>query len=165
MKEHLIRTISFVTWLVICTVIFHKLQIHATWPAYLVVIFFFNSHFDISNLKSIFGGGAMGLVLGYTFPTILGTLTPVMGPEYAFYALIAITLLIILGLGPVAHYLFNPVTFAYSLLALINIGEVQEQFFVWLTTHFIGGALCIGGIYGVVKMMNKYLINEEKEAA
>ncbi|MCT4635702.1 MAG: hypothetical protein N4A31_05640 [Rickettsiales bacterium] len=164
MKQHLTTTVSFVTWLVICTAIFHKLHVHATWPAYLVVIFFFNSHFDTSKLKSIFGGGTMGLILGYTFPIILSTLTPIIGPEYAFYALIGITLLAIIGLGPVADFLFNPVTFAYALLVLLNMGEVHEHIFTWLLTHFIGGALCIGGIYGVVKIMHKNASNEEKAA-
>lgn len=164
MKQHVIRTISFVTWLVICTVIFHKLHVHATWPAYLVVIFFFNSHFDTSQLKTIFGGGTMGLLLGYTFPIIIGAFAPMIGPEYAFYALIGIALLAIIGLGPLAHFLFNPVTFAYSLLVLLNMNVVHEHFFEWLLTHFAGGALCIVGIYAVVKIMNRYSGNKEEAA-
>lgn len=159
-KQHLITTTLMVLWLVISTVILTKLHIHDTWPAFLAVIFFFNFHFDTSMLKTIFGGGAMGLLIGYTVPIILSTLTPVFGAEMAFYMLNGIVLFIIIGLAPIARFLFNPVTFAYVLLALLHIQEVPEHTLQWLAIHFLGGALCICGIYGIVRMMNKNATEE-----
>ncbi|PAB61186.1 hypothetical protein CCE28_01805 [Anaeromicrobium sediminis] len=154
-KEHLITTTLMVVWLVICTVILTKLHIHDKWPAFLAVIFFFNVHFDTSSLKTIFGAGAMGLSIGYTMPIILSVLAPIVGGEIAFYMLIGIVLFVIIGLGPIARFLFNPVTFTYALLALLHLKEVPAHTFQWLGIHFLGGALCISGIYGIVRMMNK----------
>jgi uncharacterized membrane protein SirB2 len=161
MGKHLATTLLLCSWLVICTIIFYKLHVEATWCAYLAVIFFFNSHFDTGSLKTIFGSGAMGLAIGYAMPHILATLTPIFGAETAFYLLVFIVLGIIIGLGPIAHHsLFNPITFAYALLVLLHIGEAATHTLEWIAIHFFGGALCIVGIIGVVKLMNR---NESTE--
>lgn len=152
--KHVIMSVLMAAWLTTCTVIFHKMHI-ASWPAYLAVIYFFSFHFDTNMLKKIFGGGATGLLIGYTMPIILGTLTPLIGGEYAFYVMIAGILFTIICLGAIADFMFNYIAFTYSLLCLLNIKDVTASAPNWLITLFLGGALCISGIHGVVKFMTR----------
>lgn len=154
-KAHLVLSTLFVTWLVICNIIFEELNIHDTWPAFFICIFFFAYELDLKRIKEIFMGATSGLVLGYTIPIVLGTLAPIVGLQIAFNFYLAMVLFLILATKPVAHTILNPVTFTYALMCLLNVEHVMDHAVQWGAIMFLGGSLLIGGIIGIVKMLTK----------
>lgn len=152
-KQHFLVTILFVTWLTACNILFMQLKIHDTWPAFFICIFFFAYGLSPNRVKEIYAGAISGLVFGYFLPIFLGAMAPILGVKIALNIYIALVLFIILILGPVAHTLVNPVSFTYALMCLINIEEIHETIAEWGLMTILGGTLIIGGIYGIVKML------------
>lgn len=66
-----------------------------------------------------------------------------MGSSLGYYVVLAAALAIILVFGAVAHDWFNPVSFAYGLLCLLNLPDVPSQFVTWSLTFAIGGTFIV----------------------
>lgn len=143
---HLKTTLLLILGLMVGTVILHELHL-TPWPAFLGVIFYFLSGFDNKQIRPILQSGCVGLLSGYIFSFALPALIASFGPSIGYYILIFVSLFIVLGLGPVAHDYFNPMTFAYGLLALLYVDVAGSQSHIWALTHLIGGSFIIGCLY------------------
>lgn len=155
--QHLKNTLALVFALMIGTVIMHELHI-APWPAFLAAIFYFHSEFDNSTIKSIMGSGIVGLMFGYAFTFAMPWLVEHYGSYIGHYILIGVSLLIVIGMKPVAHAYFNPMTFTYGLLSLLFIQDAGSQTTIWLATHIFAGGFIIGCLYlTVYRVIPKYL--------
>ncbi|MDF2152816.1 hypothetical protein [Vibrio sp. CAU 1672] len=155
--EHLKKTLILVTSLMFGTVVMHELHL-APWPAFLAVIFYFIFDFDNSKLKMIFGGSVVGLGFAYAFSFILPALIASFGPSLGYYIVLAVSLVIVLGLGAIAHDYFNPITFAYGLLGLLYVDIARESSIVWLLTLLLGGGFVIFCVnFAVRKVIPKAL--------
>ena len=84
------------------------------------------------------GSGVVGLMFGYVFTFAMPWLVEGYGPYMGHYILIGVSLLIVIGMKPIAHSYFNPITFAYGLLSLLFIQDAGSQTLIWLGTHLIG---------------------------
>ena len=146
---HLTRTLMLVTGLMLSTIIMHEVHISA-WPVFLAVIFFFAHGFDTSKIKTIMLGGAVGLILGYGLSIFLPLSIELFGSSVGYYLVIAVTLFIVIIMGPIAHDWFNYVGFCYALLCLLFLSQVQENIGYWMGTHLVFGSLLIGTMYLVV---------------
>lgn len=154
-RQHFVVTTLFVAWLVTSNILFMVLNIHHTWPAFFICIFFFAYGLNPGRVKEIYAGAVSGLIFGYLLPFYLGVMAPVLGVKAALNVYIALVLFIILILGPVAHTLVNPVSFTYALMCLIHIEEIHEKIVEWGLMTILGGTFIIGGIYGIGAMMKK----------
>ncbi|MCJ2377033.1 hypothetical protein LNL84_09320 [Vibrio sp. ZSDZ34] len=154
-SAHLTKTLMLTVWIVTGTVILQKLGVHDKWPAFLALIFFFEAKFDLSKLKNIFGAGVVGILMGMLIPTVLGALTPVVGGENAFYIYVAGVVLITIGMGPVAHWAFSYITFAYVVMCILHAKEVTAHGFTWMTVLALGGAMYIVGVTLIAKYLER----------
>ncbi len=152
-KMHLIMSVIFTIWLVICNVVFETLKVEDTWPAFFICIFFFAYELDNSKIKEIFLGGITGLLIGYTIPIGLSILIARFGQQVGFNTYLALVIFVIIVSKPVAHIWLNPVTFTYALMCLLNLEHVTEMAIVWGATLVLGGALIVSGIAGTVKVV------------
>ncbi|MGF1684571.1 hypothetical protein [Photobacterium minamisatsumaniensis] len=155
--DHLKKTLILIASMMFGTVVLHELHL-APWPAFLAVIFYFIFDFNNAKLKMIFCGSIVGLGFGYVFSFILPMLIASFGPSIGYYILIAVSLLLVLGLGALAHDYFNPITFAYGLLGLLYIDSAQQSSHIWLLTLLLGGGFIIFCVnYAVTKVIPKVL--------
>lgn len=139
------------------TVFMHELHV-VPWPAFLAVIFYFLGEFDNKKILSIMGSGVVGLLFGYAFTFAMPWLLENFGSSIGHYILIGVSLLIVIGMKPIAHDYFNPMTFAYGLLSLLFIDVAASQTVTWVATHLIGGSFIIGCLYiAVYKIIPNYV--------
>ncbi|MDV5171770.1 hypothetical protein [Photobacterium rosenbergii] len=144
--QHFKTTFILVSALMIGTVVMHEMHI-VPWPAFLAVIFYFLSEFDNKKIPSIMGSGVVGLFFGYGFTFAMPALVESFGPSLGYYIVLGVSLAIVIGMKPIAHSYFNPMTFAYGLLSLLYIDVAAAESFTWLLTHLIGGSFIIGCLY------------------
>lgn len=147
--QHLKVTLILVSALMIGTVFMHELHI-VPWPAFLAVIFYFLSEFDNKQIPSIMGSGVVGLLFGYSFTFAMPAMIDNFGPSLGYYIVLGTALTIVLGMKPIAHNYFNPMTFTYGLLSLLYIDIAAAESLTWLLTHLIGGTFIIGCLYVAV---------------
>ncbi|MGR5222732.1 hypothetical protein ACPV4B_21155 [Vibrio parahaemolyticus] len=140
--DHFKNTLILVSAMMVGTIIMHELHI-VPWPAFLAVIFYFLFDFDNSKLKMIFSSGVMGLAFGYAFTFLMPAAIQLMGPSLGYYVVLGTALVIVLGLSTVAPTAFNPLTFTYGLLSLLNIQDARAESFTWLITLLILGGFII----------------------
>ncbi|WP_234496578.1 hypothetical protein [Vibrio maritimus] len=161
-SAHMTKTLMLTIWIVAGTVILQKLGIHDKWPAFLALIFFFEAKFDLSKLKNIFAAGIVGIAMGMLIPATLSTLAPMVGGENAFYIYVAGVVLITIGMGPIAHFAFSYITFAYVVMCILHKDHVVEHGFSWMAVALLGGAMYIAGVTAIAKFLEKRALTAQQ---
>ncbi|MGF1777932.1 hypothetical protein [Vibrio nomapromontoriensis] len=164
-SAHITKTVLLTLWIVAGTAILQELGIHDKWPAFLALIFFFEAKFDLSKLKNIFAAGVAGIAMGMLIPSVLGALAPYVGGLNAFYIYVGGVVLITIGLGPVAHFAFSYITFAYVVMCILHKDHVVEHGFSWMATGLLGGAMYIAGVTVIAKFLAQKQAKAELQAA
>ncbi len=158
-KSTLIRALIVSIWLVVTLFILGLFGIHSGWPAFLVMLFFIEGGGKLEKLKSIFAGGAIGLITAYLLTRGVIILGPIIGSNSSLFLLVFVAIFLLVALGDISHNLFNSYTFCYFTVALIT---KQQNTTTWLITMLIGGAFVVGGILGLTKL-TKNLSKDKSE--
>lgn len=156
-KETVIAGLIVAVWLVVTLIILSQFGISQGWPAFLTLLFFFETGAKTENLKNIFAGAAVGLLLGAALPVVAGALAPAMGLEPALLLVVFVIVFLIIALGDVAHMFFNNYAFCYFTVACIF---PQQATLEWLAVLLLGGLFFTGGILLMIKLMTR---NKETE--
>jgi len=123
MKAHFFLGIIIATVVCLGVVVIGALGVHATWPAFFVMISFFITGANIKNLPNIFIGCITGLILAFL---LLMAATPTMaaiGPTLGLLVLVwTVVFLIVFG-KEFLPQAFNDFAFVYFTIALIFAGE------------------------------------------
>lgn len=151
-KETVIAGLIVGVWLVLTLIILSQFGISQGWPAFLTLLFFFESGTKTENLKNIFVGAAVGLLLAAVMPSAASVLAPVLGMELALLLVVFVIVFLIIALGDVAHMFFNNYAFAYFTVALIF---PQQATLEWLAVLILGGIFFTGGILAIIKLMTR----------
>jgi hypothetical protein len=151
-KETVIAGIIVGVWLVLTLIILSQFGISQGWPAFLTLLFFFESGTKTENLKNIFVGAAVGILLAAVMPSSASVLAPVLGMEPALLLVVFVIVFLIIALGDVAHMFFNNYAFAYFTVALIF---PQQATLEWLAVLILGGIFFTGGILAIIKLMTR----------
>jgi len=151
-KETVIAGLIVGVWLVLTLIILSQFGISQGWPAFLTLLFFFESGTKTENLKNIFVGAAVGLLLAAVMPSAASVLAPVLGMELALLLVVFVIVFLIIALGDVAHMFFNNYAFAYFTVALIF---PQQATLEWLAVLILGGIFFTGGILTIIKLMTR----------
>ncbi|MDD2556227.1 MAG: DUF1097 family protein [Syntrophaceticus sp.] len=151
-KETVIAGLIVGVWLVLTLIILSQFGISQGWPAFLTLLFFFESGTKTENLKNIFVGAAVGLLLAAVMPSSASVLAPVLGMEPALLLVVFVIVFLIIALGDVAHLFFNNYAFAYFTVALIF---PQQATLEWLAVLILGGIFFTGGILTIIKLMTR----------
>ncbi len=151
-KEKVIAGLIVAFWLVVTLVILSKFGISQGWPAFLTLLFFFESGAKTANLKNIFVGAAVGLLLGAAMPVVAGALAPALGLEPALLLVVFVIVFLIIALGDVAHMFFNNYAFCYFTVATIFH---EQSTLEWLAVLILGGIFFTGGILAIIKLVTR----------
>ncbi len=191
-KAHLILGLIIATVVCIGVFVLGALGIHATWPAFFVMISFFITGADIKNLPSIFIGAIFGLVVAILLVTALTPLGAAIGELPATLLLVWIVIFIIAGFGTVVPQACNNFAFTYFTIALIEIPVIAEKAvgealksgmtdpaaiaaaassavmsntLTWGLTAILGGGCILGAIILLITLARKAGILPPAEAA
>jgi hypothetical protein len=125
----------------------------ATWPAFMVMIFFFEAHMDMKKAPNILVGGLFGIANLIIIKIFLEAAAPSLGLELAKLLYVLVFVYAIVALGEVVPVLFNNYTFMYFLVAAVAAKALDPNVFSWMGVEVVGGALFIAGILGIVKIL------------
>lgn len=162
-KAHFFLGIIIATIVCLGVVVIGALGIHATWPAFFIMISFFITGADVKNLPSIFIGCLTGLILAFL---LLIAATPTMaalGATLGLLVLVWLVVFVIVFGKEFAPKAFNDFAFIYFTIALIFAAEaakmtpaaIVSEYVTWALTAILGGGGILAGIIGCITLARK----------
>jgi hypothetical protein len=151
-KDRLIFGVFLIIVVALVEIISGKLGFPA-WPAFMVMIFFFEAHMDIKKAPHILVGGLFGIVNIILIKMFLGATAASMGLELAMLVYVIVFVYLIVALGEVVSIVFNNYAFMFFLVAAVAAKTPAPNVFVWMGVEVVGGALVIAAILGIMKIM------------
>jgi hypothetical protein len=124
-----------------------------TWPAFIAMIFFFVEHMDVKKVPSILAGGVFGIALILLAKPIIGVLVPLVGLELGRLVFVLLLVYAIVAFGEMVPLLFNNYAFLYLTVTGLAVMQPNPNPFLWMAMAALGGALLIGGVMGIGKLM------------
>jgi hypothetical protein len=127
----------------------------ATWPAFMVMIFFFENHMNPKRAPHILLGGVFGILNLVLIGMFLKAAAPVLGVLPAKLVYICLFVYMIVALGEVLPYLFNNYAFMFFLVSALaaKVHDPTPNPWLWMGIQLVGGALVIVGILGISRLM------------
>lgn len=161
-KQQVITSVFIFLWILIVNLITPLITEIPAWPMFFVSIFFFVMGEDMKNIKPIFGGGITGIILMYVLSVVLLKMQPVLGEAMTMFILLTLILFLIIVGGNFVPTLFNNITFAFLTIGTINLDPVliHDSCGGWLGMLVIGGIVILGGIFGIVGIVNKVMVKK-----
>ena len=123
------------------------------WPAFMAMIFFFVEHMDAKKAPHILVGGVFGIACILLAKPIIGALAPMLGVEIATLAYVLAIVYAIVAFGEMAPMFFNNYAFMYLTVTGLAMHLPEPNPYLWMAMAGIGGAVLIGGVVGIVKLM------------
>jgi hypothetical protein len=151
-KDRLIFGVFLIIVVALVEIISGKLGFPA-WPAFMVMIFFFEAHMDIKKAPHILVGGLFGIANIILIKMFLGATAASMGLELAMLVYVIVFVYLIVALGEVVSIVFNNYAFMFFLVAAVAAKGPAPNVFVWMGVEVVGGALVIAAILGITKIM------------
>jgi len=151
-KDRLIFGVFLIIVVALVEIISGKLGFPA-WPAFMVMIFFFEAHLDIKKAPHILVGGLFGIVNIILIKMFLGATAASMGLELAMLVYVIVFVYLIVALGEVVSIVFNNYAFMFFLVAAVAAKTPAPNVFVWMGVEVVGGAIFIAAILGIMKIM------------
>lgn len=111
-KTRLIFGIFLMVLIVIIDLALHHLHL-ATWPAFMVMIFFFESHMNPNRAPHILIGGLFGILNLVLIGIFLKVAAPVLGILPAKLVYVCLFVYLIVALGETVPVLFNNYAFMF----------------------------------------------------
>ncbi len=162
-KAHFFLGLIIATIVCLGVVVIGALGIHATWPAFFIMISFFITGADVKNLPSIFIGCITGLVLAFL---LLIAATPTMAALGATVGLLVLVWIVVFTIVFGKEFVpqaFNDFAFIYFTIALIFAAEaatmtpaaIVSQYVTWALTAILGGGGILAGIIVCITLARK----------
>ena len=153
-KERLIFGIFLLILIVIIELILHHFHLPA-WPAFLVMIFFFETHMDPKRAHHIIIGGFVGiccLILTGIFVNAFGAALGYMTARLTAICLIVYAIIVF---GESIPAVFNNYAFMFYLVSGLaaTVPEPAPNPYMWMGIELVAGTLIIFGIMGIGKLM------------
>lgn len=160
-KQRVITGLIVATWLIITLFLLELFGIHSGWPAFLALMFFTLGGANTENLKSIFIGATVGIIVArllvYGVEIFMGL---GIGMQLAIFIMVFIAVFLLVILEDLSHTLFNSYSFAYFTVALIPAEQATLE---WLLVLYLGGALFIGGVIFTMRYLKKMKIKKASQ--
>ncbi len=153
-KERLLFGVFLLVLIVVIELALHGLHL-PTWPAFLVMIFFFETHMDRSRAPQLLLGGLVGIACYLLTVQFVESTGPTLGVATARLVFICLVVYAIVAFGEVLPMVFNNYAFMFFLVsglaARAEGGTVNP--WLWVAVEVIAGSLVIAGIIGIGKLM------------
>ncbi len=153
-KERLLFGVFLLVLIVIIELVLHQLHL-PTWPAFLVMIFFFETHMDRSRAPHLILGGLVGILCYVLTVEFVAALAPVLGEATARLVFICLVVYAIVAFGEMLPMVFNNYAFMFFLVSGLaaQVAGVDPEPWLWIGVELIGGALVILGVIAIGKIM------------
>jgi hypothetical protein len=126
---------------------------YPAWPAFMVMIFFFEAHMDTKKAPTILAGGLFGIAQIILIKIFLGFAGASMGMDMAKLTYILIFVYLIVALGEIVPIIFNNYAFMFFLVSGVAVKAPEPNVYVWMGVELIGGAIFIAAILGIMKIL------------
>ncbi|MBU0992994.1 MAG: hypothetical protein KJ737_10920 [Proteobacteria bacterium] len=155
-KQRLIFGMFLLVLIVAAEIVLAHLKFPA-WPAFMVMIFFFESHMDIKKAPSILVGGAVGILCILLTKYFIMAVAPALGVEVSKLLIICLIVYAIVAFGEILPIVFNNYAFMYFLVSgiAVKVLDPAPNLFLWIGIELVVGVIFIAGIIGIGKIMAK----------
>jgi uncharacterized membrane protein len=150
-KDRLIFGVPLIILVALGEIILGKLKL-PSWPAFMVMIFFFEAHMDMKKAPNILVGGLFGIANLIIIKIFLEAAAPSLGLELTKLIYVIVFVYLIVALGEVVPVIFNNYAFMYFLVAAVAAKGPAPDVFAWMGVELVGGAIFIAAILGIVKI-------------
>lgn len=162
-KAHFFLGLIIATIVCLGVFIIGALGIHATWPAFFIMISFFISGADVKNLPNIFIGCITGLILAFLLLIAATPTMTVLGATLGLLVLVWIIVFTIVFGKEFVPQAFNDYAFVYFTIALIFAAEaatmtpaaIVSEYVTWGLTAILGGGGILAGIICCITLARK----------
>jgi hypothetical protein len=151
-KTRLIFGLFLIVLIIIGEIVFAVLKV-PSWPAFMIMVFFFVEHMDKKKAPNILVGGLFGIACIVIAKYFVEALTPVIGGELAKLSFIVIIVYAIVAFGEMLPILFNNYAFMYLIVSAVAIKTPDPNPFIWMAVEVVGGGIFIAGILGIIKII------------
>jgi len=151
-KDRLIFGVPLIILVALGEIILGKLKL-PSWPAFMVMIFFFEAHMDMKKAPNILVGGLFGIANLIIIKIFLEAAAPSLGLELTKLIYVIVFVYLIVALGEVVPVIFNNYAFMYFLVAAVAAKGPAPDVFAWMGVELVGGAIFIAAILGIVKIL------------
>jgi len=151
-KDRLVFGVLLIIVVALGEIILGKLGL-PSWPAFMVMIFFFEAHMDMKKAPNILVGGLFGIANLIIIKIFLEAAAPSLGLELAKLIYVLVFVYAIVALGEVVPVLFNNYTFMYFLVAAVAAKAPNPNVFSWMGVEVVCGAIFIAAILGIMKIL------------
>jgi hypothetical protein len=151
-KQRLVFGVFLLVLIAAFEIVTGKLHLPA-WPAFLAMIFFFVEQMNPKKAPHILLGGAFGVAAILAAGPMIGALAPVMGVELARLAFILVAVYAIVAFGEMVPILFNNYAFMSLTVTGLAVQLPNPNPFLWMAMGVVGGALLIGGVVLIGRIM------------
>jgi len=158
-KDRLIFGLLLIVLIAIGEIVLTKLKL-ATWPAFMIMIFFFEAHMDTKKAANILLGGLFGIANLILIKMFLDAAAPSLGLDLAKLVYILVFVYLIVALGEVVPILFNNYCFMFFLVAGLAAMTPAPNVFQWMGVEIVGGGLFIAGILCIMKILGAMAVKK-----
>lgn len=153
-KERLIFGIFLLVLIVIVDLILHHFHL-PNWPAFMVMIFFFEVHMDIKKASHIIVGGLLGILCVVLTGIFVNAFAASLGALTARLIFICLVVYAIVAFGEILPMFFNNYAFMFFLVSGLasGVADPAPNPWLWMAIELVAGVLVILGIVGIGKLM------------
>jgi hypothetical protein len=162
--NRLIFGIFLIIFIIITSVIAGHFNI-PLWPAFIVMIFFFETHMDKKKIPNILVGGLFGMANLIIIKYFLQLVAPALGMEMSILLYILIFVFAIIVFGEMIPVILNNYAFLYFTVVGIAFRTPNFNLYLLMAVEIVGGALFIAAILGIIKIVTAMAIKRAAKAA
>ena len=162
-KNRLIFGVFLVIFIIITTVIAGHFKI-PLWPAFIVMIFFFETHMNKKKIPNILIGGLFGMANLIIIKYFLQLLAPSLGIKMGVLLYVLIFVYAIITFGEIIPVLLNNYAFMFFTVVGATYKVPNFNLYLLMAVEIIGGALFIAGILGILKIVTAMAVRRVAKA-
>jgi hypothetical protein len=153
-KQRLIFGLFLIAFIIIIELVLEHFHLPA-WPAFLVMIFFFETHMDPKRASHIVVGGLFGILCMILTGIFVKAFAPTLGVMTAKLTFICLVVYAIVALGEILPMLFNNYAFMFYLVSGLaaTVPEPAPNPYLWMGIALMGSTLIILGVMGIGTLM------------
>lgn len=161
-KGKLIFGVFLILLVAVFDIIFEHIKF-PSWPAFMVMIFFFENHMNIQKVPHILFGGLLGILSIVLIKAFVTIAAPALGVNFAKLIFILAFIYAIVALGDSLPMLFNNYAFMFFLVSGVaaQISDVKPNPFLWIAIELFMGSLLVAGVLGILKLMGLILAPQQ----
>jgi hypothetical protein len=151
-KTRLIFGLFLIVLIVIGEIVLDTFKL-PSWPAFMIMVFFFVEHMDIKKAPNILVGGLFGIACIVLIKFFIEALAPFLGPDLPKLIFIVVVVYAIVAFGEMLPILLNNYAFMYLIVSGVAARTPDPNPFIWMAVEVVGGGIFIAGIMGILKLL------------